>query len=662
MILMPVFLISAVAPVAAQTGGTEAAWGGVTDVFEFQVGARAMAMGGAYVSAADDPFSLYWNPAALEQVPSTSIGVYHTNLPLGTQYDYLAVVVPTLDYGTLSAGLLHLGTSGVKIVDDEASILGERHYSRSLYMIGYAKRAARWLSLGASLKIESINMPGYAVSGVVGAGNTESAVGADVGILFTSPAENAILRHWNAALMYQNAVRRTLQLADLKESSPSTWRLGLSRPFRFSEGRNHLLLAFEQDISSAKKVPDYLHLGAEFAFHNTLMLRLGWNKRGDRSDGYGLTYGFGIAQMGFQLDYSYWNGVDSFFGSSHRISITANVGRTREKRLADRQSEQLRRIQEEAQRKYDQDRRNALYSGVAEAREYFQKGDYVRAFSSINRVLSLDPNAEDSDFDEARTLAAKINEALESQRRRDIEEQLARSQEESQAKERQRLIREHYDKAMAFFESEQYLQAIEECDRALEIDPANETVKKLRSMADADLRRRIYDLVESAARAERSGRTFDALQLYNQALPLARGNKEVETFISGKIRTLDSRLNYEDLLRRAVDYENRGQWKEAADLYAQALKSQPNNADLQRRYREANARANAKQMEMTPEVKELYTQGYRALRDKNYDEAIKYYEKALEIQPLNKTILRALDHARAQKRRAASAAGQSAGS
>lgn len=638
----------------AQTGGATQQWGGVNDIFEFQVGARAMAMGGAYVSVSDDPFALYWNAATLEQVPNLSLGVYHTNLPMGTQYDYLAVTYPTLFYGTFSAGLLRLGTSNVKITDDDASLLGEKDYNRSLYMFGYGKKVSHWLSLGASMKIETINIPGYVDLATGSSGsNSESAVGADFGILFLSPMKSAIFRNWNIGLNYQNAVQRTLQLVDAKENSPSTLRFGVSRPFQFSQGRNHFLLAYEIDISGSDNVPNYAHFGGEFGFHNTLMLRMGWNKRGESGDGYGLTYGFGVSQMGFQLDYSYWNGVDSFFGSSHRISITAKVGRTREQRLADIQSDDLRRIQEEAQRKYEQDRRNILYSGLAEAREYFQKGEYVRAYSSINKALSLDQSNEDPDFDEARTLAAQIDSALEQQRRQDVEAQITRTREESQIKEQQRLVREHYDKAMAFFESEQFREAIVECDRALEYDPSNEMVKKLRAMTDADLRRKIYDLVESASRQERSGKSFDALQLYNQALPLARGNEEVETFITGKIRQLDSRLNYEDLLRRAVDYENSNQWKEAADLYAQALRSQPTNSDLQRRHREANARANATQMEMTPEVKELYTQGYRALRDKNYDEAISYYEKALAVQPLNKTILRALDHARNQKRRAA---------
>ena len=60
-LLSPVVIQTA----AAQTASAPGEWGGLTDIFDFPVGARAMAMGGAYVSVSDDPFALYWNPAAL---------------------------------------------------------------------------------------------------------------------------------------------------------------------------------------------------------------------------------------------------------------------------------------------------------------------------------------------------------------------------------------------------------------------------------------------------------------------------------------------------------------------------------------------------------------------------------------------------------------------
>ena len=656
--IMVVGMLLATTPASrAQSGGASTQYGGVTDIFDFQVGARAMAMGGAYVTAADDPFALYWNPSALENVPAMSVGFYHTNLPVGTQYDFVSFTYPTLSFGTFSAGLLRLSTGDIGIRDPDASYRGVQDYARNLYLVGYGKKIFSWMSIGATAKIEYSVFPGNddALSGSLSS-FTESAIGADFGMLLYSPWTSVLLRSWSMGFNYTNAVQRSMQLKDVKEYSPRDFRFGLSRKFMLSGGQNHLLLAFEVDNNQAKYVPNYIHFGGEFAFKNMFMLRMGWNHRGENANGYGLTYGLGVRHLGFQIDYSYWNGLDAFLGSSHRISVAATIGKTKEQKLSEIQAERDRLIAEQAQQQLEEERENAYRTGLAQAREYFKKGDLPHANAAINKVLSFDDSGEDPAYQEARDLAAQIKASNDEQRKKALDDEIARTREEVEIRQKQRLVQEHYDKAMAFFESEQYREAIVECDHALELDAQNEMVQKLRKMSDEDLRNAIGEMISVAGRLDKQGRTFDALQYYNRALPLARGLKEIESFITGRIRILDGKLAYENLIRRAVDYENQGQWKEAANLYEQALKSNPNNKEIQKRYREAHARANAKQMEMTPEVKALYTKGYRALSDGNYDEAINYYEQALEMQPLNKTILRALDHARNQKRRANTAA------
>ena len=641
----------------AQSGGASNQYGGVTDIFSFQVGARALAMGGAYVTVADDPFALYWNPSALENVPAMSVGFYHTNLPAGTQYDYVSFTYPTLAFGAFSVGLLRISSGNIGLRDTDASYRGVQDYSQNLYLVGYGKKIFSWMSVGATAKIEYSVFPGYedALSGSLGS-YTESAVGGDFGLLLYSPWTGGLLRNWLMGFNYTNAVQRTMQLKDIKQYSPRDFRFGLSRKFILSGGQNHLLLAFELDNNEAKYVPNYIHLGGEFALKNLFMLRLGWNHRGESKGGYRLTYGLGVRHLGFQIDYSYWSGVDAFFGSSHRISVAATIGKSKRQKVAEIQAERDRLIAEQAQQQFEEERENAYRTELAQAREYFKKGDLPHANAAINKVLSFDDSGEDPAYQEARDLAEQINASTEEQRKKALDDEIARTREEVEIRQRQRLVQEHYDKAMAFFESEQYREAMVECDHALELDPQNEMVQKLRKMSDEDLRNAIGEMISVAGRLDKNGRTFDALQYYNRALPLARGLKEIESFITGRIRILDGKLAYENLIRRAVDYENQGQWKEAANLYEQALKSNPNNKEIQKRYREAHARANARQMEMTPEVKALYTKGYRALSDGNYDEAINYYEQALEMQPLNKTILRALDHARNQKRRANTAA------
>jgi tetratricopeptide (TPR) repeat protein len=652
-----VTLLLAASRISFAQASAGAQYGGTSDIFDYQVGARAMAMGGAYVTVADDPFALYWNPAALENVPAMGIGFYHTNLPAGTQYDFVSFIYPTLNFGTFSAGLLRIGTGDIEIRDFDASLQGTQDQAQNLYLIGYGKKLFSWMSVGATAKIEYSVFAGNEdpMTGSYGS-YTESAIGADVGLLISSPWSGRMLRNWLVGFNYQNAIQRAIQLEDVKLYAPRDFRFGMSRKFGLSQGLNHFLLAFELDNSSAEDVPNYMHFGGEFSFRDAFMLRLGWNRRGAESDGYGLTYGLGVRHMGFQIDYSYYNGVDAMFGSSHRISVVATIGRTKVQKLAEIQSERDRLIAEQAQQQFTEERENAYHSGLAQAREYFKKGDLPHANASINKVLSFDDAGENPAYEDARELARQINAAIDEERTKSLDDEIARTREETEIRQRQRMVQEHYDNASAFLETEQFREAIVECDRALELDPKNNMILRLRKLADEDLRKKIAEMISTAGRLANNGRTFDALQYYNRALPLAQGLDKIESFISGNISKLDGKLAYENLIRRAVDYENQNQWKDAANLYDQARKSNPNNKEIQKRYREAHARANAKQMEMTPQVKALYTKGYRELSDGNYDEAISFYEQALELQPLNKTILRALDHARNQKRRANTAA------
>ncbi len=625
-------------------------WGGTTDIFDLSVGARAMALGGAYVTVADDPFALYWNPAALENVQAMSIGFYHSGLNGGTQYDYLSYVYPTISFGTFSAGILRLAVGDINRYHSDGAFLGSQDHSRSLYMVGYGKYLFKWLSIGATAKIEHLIMPGYLDTGSY----SETAVGGDFGLIVKSPLSSSYLRNWLLGFNYQNVIQRSLQLADERERSPRNFRFGLSRKFYISDGSNHFLLAYELDNPDAEDVPNYTHFGGEFGFRNTFMLRLGYDKRGDTTDGFGMTYGLGIRYTGFQLDYSYWSGVDAYFTGSHRISITADIGKTRSQKISERESDEFRRIQDEARKADEQRRKNIYFTGMAEAREYFEKREYIRASNSINKVLALDETGVDPEFREARQLADQINQAIEAQRQLAFDNEVARTKQEiADATKRQR-VQEHYDRAMAFWENEQYNDAMVECDRALEIDPNHKPTQDLRKMADTDLRSKIRALLESASEMFKQNKAFEAIRLYREALPLARGMTETEGFIQGRINALNSQLDFQNLLRQAFDYENNEQWKEAAELYQQALRANPNNKEVQRKYQEANARANARKMEPTPEVNRLYTLGMRALRDGNYDEAISYYQQALDEQPLNETILRALDYARNQKRRAES--------
>jgi len=642
---------------AQEADNNRGEWGGTTDIFDYPVGARAMALGGAYVSVVDDPYALYWNPAALENVQRVGFGIYHTTLSMSTDYNYFSFIYPTLTFGTFSAGMLRISTGNISLTEPDAAIIGEAKYSRSLFLFGYGFRPLRWFYMGTNFKVERTSLPNYE-----GEGNfTESALGADLGLLIKPQSQDGFFRNFAVGFNIQNFLQRQQRVIEVLDKTPRNFLFGLSKGFGSEQGANHFLLAYQTDISGNREyVPTFHHFGMEYDFNRTLFLRVGYDYHGEQADdvsGGKLTYGMGITMFGVQLDYSYWSPRYGELSNSHRISLIYNVGKTRKQRLDEQQAAELDRFKQEVERQRQYERRETIVKGMEQAQLFYENVDYPRAYSAINRVLALDETGNDPEFSKARLLLADINSSIEKQRDTEFNKELVRTREEAELKRKQQQVKEHYQKALAFFETEDYPEALRECDRALEIDPNSDLVRDLRKTVEEDLKKKITILVTRANSLERSGRQYDAIQYYNQAIQLANGNDKLEGLIDNKLRKLERRLTRDETLRRANEYEIAKDWEKASDLYKEALKFEPNNQSLQQKYNDMYARAHAIAGKLTGKEKDLYSKGFRAFNNGNYDEALKYYEQARELQPFNKTLLRAIDVAKDRKR-----AKQSAGS
>lgn len=625
-------------------GYNAAGWGGATDIFDHPVGARAMAMGGAFVTAADDPFALYWNPAALENVQDMGVGFYYTNLPAGTQYNYLAYTYPTLFIGTFSAGILRISTGDIDIRDDEdPALLGTLGYSRTMFMFGYGLKPVDWFSFGTTFKVERAQLPAYPddVTREV-ASLSESTLGTDMGILIMPSFSGWILSDIIFGMNVQNLLQRSMRAVEIRETTPMNFRMGASKKINFGESGNNLILALEVD--KTLKTPMRPRLGFEYNFRDIAAVRTGYY--GDH-----LTYGFGAKIAGVQLDYSYWNGYDALLGTSHRISLVLHIGKNREQRLNEYNLREMERIRRQVEMENIQRRQRTISSGLSQARRYYVNSDYPRAYSAITRLLALDESGSDEDLREARALQDSINIALESQRQRDEEAIVARTEIEERDRLNALAIKGHHEKALAFYGDQNFQRAITECDAALAIDPNSEMILSLKEKIERDLKDRLTQLLTQARVRYEQGRYLDALRYYNEAQPLARGMPEESSYIDQRIRAINSRLSREDLIRRAMDRESRGDWARAAELYQEALRLAPDNITLQQSYEEANARANARLMDMPPDVNELYTQGGREYSKGNYEAAIQYFEQARQKQPYSLTILKAMDAAKEELRK-----------
>ncbi|NLP09858.1 PorV/PorQ family protein [bacterium] len=651
-IIKTAFLIwmTLLSTLAAQYSYQTNAWGGATDIFDYPVGARAMALGGAYVSVADDPFALYWNPGALQRVPNMGLGVYYTNLAAGTSYNYLAYTHPTLFAGTFSVGLLNISTGDIKLRDFDPAVVGTTNYGRTLFLFGYGFNAHPWLSLGATFKVERANLVGYNDDPTAGPPNfAEASYGADGGLVFTPQLPGPYLNNFTVGVTVQNLLQRTIRAIETRETTPRNLRAGLSKKIDVST-LNHLLVAAE--IDKNEKTSATLHMGLEYRYHEMVSLRMGlYNDH--------LTYGVGAKLAGMQFDYSYWNGNDALLGTSHRLSLVLNIGKNRQQRMEEHQQQELQRLEKIETQRLENERRNAISSGMAEGEKLLAKNDLEQAYVAINRILiKYDRTGSDPDLEVTRELFARISKALEEKRTKEEEALRRLQEEEAQIRRNAKAADDHYKRYLAYFTAEEYHDALIEINKALEYAPNSDQFNKLRSDAEKALATKIASLLERAKTLQSAGRPNEAITMLNEARRLSRDNERYKSYIIGQIDQISAGLSRDSMLRQAMEYENNKNWAKAADLYRELSNSEPGNVALRKKYEDAFARANAKDLDMPEDVKAIYNRGVQAAIAGNYQEALRHLEEARKLQPLNRNILRAIDSANDKLKKISGSAGR----
>ncbi|HVP40033.1 MAG TPA: PorV/PorQ family protein [Candidatus Saccharimonadales bacterium] len=283
------------------------------------VGARALGMGGAFVSLSDDATALYWNPAGLAFLH------HHMLMPAHSEefgqilnYDYLAYVQPLGPRESLGIGIVRLSLDNIPLTDSlRLDNLGQPIYDegRLIYtsdtelalLMSYGRAVSSRLNLGATAKLIRQSVADHSSFGI----------GADVGAIYSpSPSVSiglAVDDVFGTFLSWDTGHHERI--------SPSA-RLGgsLTRAL----GRDHLVtlagdLYFTFDgrrtvsqFSSGQVGGEY-HLGVEYWFKRALALRTGYNHGS-------FTAGAGGRRGRFALDYAFISNSNVGLDNTQRIS------------------------------------------------------------------------------------------------------------------------------------------------------------------------------------------------------------------------------------------------------------------------------------------------------------------------------------------------------
>lgn len=118
------------------------------------VGARSVALSGAYTGLADDATALYWNPGGAAKIKRITLAVNHANLYAGITHDFVGLVMP-IGQNVLGVSLIMLNSGDIDVTTvDEPEGTGESYNVNSMAAgITFGRQLTDRFSVGFTVKL-----------------------------------------------------------------------------------------------------------------------------------------------------------------------------------------------------------------------------------------------------------------------------------------------------------------------------------------------------------------------------------------------------------------------------------------------------------------------------------------------------------------------------
>ncbi len=300
---------------------------------KINVGARAEAMGGAFVAVANDASSIFWNPAGIALLNTNSVSFNHTYWLAETYHNFAGIVIKMPNGNSLAFSYSSLSMDDMKVTNEYYQDGTGEYFSVSDIALGisYAFNLTNDFSMGFTAKYISQNIWHM----------NASAFALDIGLFYSTPVEGLTLgmsvSNIGSKIKYEgedNFVYYSFDpnlngnndkiFSEIKMDSwdlPLTFRVGLAYQLLKSE-YNKILLSC--DAVHPNDYNEYVNIGVEYSFKETLFIRAGYNSLFKIASEEGFTAGIGLLYhitdfIPMRVDYSY-----SDFGrlaEVHRLSL-----------------------------------------------------------------------------------------------------------------------------------------------------------------------------------------------------------------------------------------------------------------------------------------------------------------------------------------------------
>ncbi len=308
---------------AGQSAGQSVSKAGTTSAvfLEIPAGARAIAMGGAFVGTANDVSSLYWNVAGIARLYRNEALFSHNEWLADTRFDFAALAVPLESFGTLGLSFTSLSMDDMIVRTVERPEGTGEMFSAGSFAVGvhYARNLSEQFSIGFTAKYisESIwNMQA-------------TAFALDIGTLFTTQFLNGMrigaqISNFGTDMKLSGRDTRTFHPIDPNKLGSNdripqniemdSWHLPLNFQFGVAvdaiKSDEHLLTLAADALHPTANY-ESMNVGFEYGFRNTFFVRAGFrslllqDREGGLSAGAGVMANLFGEQIKGKVDYAF---------------------------------------------------------------------------------------------------------------------------------------------------------------------------------------------------------------------------------------------------------------------------------------------------------------------------------------------------------------------
>jgi len=285
---------------------------------KIEIGARGLAMGGAFVATADDATATFWNPAGLAKLQSKEVTVQHVDWLANMDLKHGGIVVPVGDQAFgFYLTFMDYGEWDVTTIDAPDGT-GERFGAQDLAIgMSYSRNITNRFSFGANVKYISQkiwHMNASAVAFDIGTIFETQFKGLRIGMSFTNFGSKMSMTGKDAKVFQDvgpeiegNNERINAYLETEEWDLPLAFRVGAAMDVI---NNNYSKLTVALDTVAPNDNLEYINAGCEYGWKRFLFLRAGYKSLFIKESETGLTLGTGIRyginnQVKIKFDYAY---------------------------------------------------------------------------------------------------------------------------------------------------------------------------------------------------------------------------------------------------------------------------------------------------------------------------------------------------------------------